>query len=154
MSEEIYDLTPGIDTAVDYTVNIVANYLRVNHVPAADVPGLIRAVHAAISGLTRAAEPRAAGADALDKPTTAQIRKSVSPDAIVSFIDGRPYKSMKRHLTANGLDPKAYRERYGLPSDYPMVAASYAEKRSALAKAIGLGQHGGQAQRKPLHAVA
>jgi predicted transcriptional regulator len=60
----------------------------------------------------------------------------------VSFIDGKTYKTLKRHLAAHGLDPHSYRERYGLPADYPMVAPSYAEKRSALAKSIGLGVPG------------
>ncbi|TXN57906.1 MucR family transcriptional regulator, partial [Methylobacterium sp. WL18] len=83
-----------------------------------------------------------------DKPSAAQIRKSVQHDGIVSFIDGKTYKTLKRHLTANGLSPQSYRERYGLPTDYPMVAPSYAEQRSALAKAIGLGQPGAMADRE------
>ncbi len=66
----------------------------------------------------------------------------------MSFLDGRSYKTLKRHLTSHGLDPRAYRDRYGLPSDYPMVAPAYAEQRSALAKAIGLGVPGGQAKRQ------
>ena len=152
MSDEAYNLTPGIDTAIDYTVNIVAYYVRANHVPAAEMPALIAAVHTAIADLGRAAVPQQAVI--ADKPTTAQIRKSVTRDALISFIDGKPYKTLKRHLTGYGLDPKSYRERFGLPADYPMVAATYAEQRSALAKAIGLGQLGGQAQRKPLTAVA
>ncbi len=65
---------------------------------------------------------------------------SITPDAIISLIDGKPYKSLKRRLTKQGLSPAEYRERYGLPRDYPMVAASYAAKRSELAKSIGLGQ--------------
>ncbi|MCJ2053502.1 MucR family transcriptional regulator, partial [Methylobacterium sp. J-070] len=64
------------------------------------------------------------------------------------FIDGKTYKTLKRHLTSHGLDPKAYRDRYGLPADYPMVAPSYAAQRSALAKAIGLGQPGAMAERE------
>ncbi|WP_342106323.1 MucR family transcriptional regulator [Methylobacterium sp. SI9] len=146
MPDETYDLTPGIDTAIDYTVNVVANYVRTHHVPPADLPGLIASVHAAIAGLGRTAEPEQASAD--EQPTAAQIRKSITPDALISFIDGKPYKTLKRHLTSHGLDPRSYRERFGLPADYPMVAASYAEQRSALAKASGLGG------RAPLAAVA
>ncbi|MGW8788651.1 MucR family transcriptional regulator [Heyndrickxia sporothermodurans] len=67
---------------------------------------------------------------------------SERPNLIVSFIDGKTYKTLKRHLSANGLDPQSYRVRFGLPSDYPMVAPSYAAQRSALAKAIGLGVSG------------
>ncbi len=68
------------------------------------------------------------------------VKRSITPDAIISLIDGKPYKSLKRHLTKQGLSPAEYRERYGLPRDYPMVAASYAAKRSELAKQSGLGQ--------------
>ena len=68
------------------------------------------------------------------------MKKSVTPDAIISLIDGKPYKSLKRHLTKQGLSPAQYREQYGLPRDYPMVAPNYAAKRSELAKQSGLGQ--------------
>jgi predicted transcriptional regulator len=78
-------------------------------------------------------------------PNPAQTRKSVRPDGIVSFIDGKTYKTLKRHLSSHGLDPRSYRDRYGLPAGYPMTAPSYAAQRSALAKAIGLGQPGAMA---------
>jgi predicted transcriptional regulator len=90
----------------------------------------------------------------VEKPTPAQIRKSVRHDGIVSFIDGKTYKTLKRHLSANGLDPYSYRERYGLPADYPMIAPSYAEQRSAIAKAIGLGQPGAIAGRQAVRGKA
>jgi predicted transcriptional regulator len=82
--------------------------------------------------------------ESVEKPTPAQVRKSITPDAIISFIDGKAYKTMKRHLGTHGLDPHSYRQRYGLPSDYPMVAPNYAAQRSALAKSIGLGRPGGR----------
>lgn len=72
--------------------------------------------------------------------SAAQIRKSVTHDHIVSFEDGRPYKTLRRHLTLRGLSPEAYREKWGLPRDYPMTAASYSAQRSELARALGLGQ--------------
>ncbi|WCS27812.1 MucR family transcriptional regulator [Methylobacterium sp. NMS14P] len=147
---ETYDLTPGIDTAIDYTVNIVANYVRLNHVPAAELPGLIRSVHATLAGLSGAA-PVEAAAESL---TPAQIRKSITPDALISFIDGKPYKTLKRHLTKHGLDARSYREQFGLPADYPMVCASYSAARATLAKQMGLGVPGAQAKQKPLAAVA
>ena len=65
------------------------------------------------------------------------------------MIDGRPYKTLRRHLSGHGLTPDQYREKHGLPSDYPMVAQSYAEQRSALARAIGLGQHVAMAEATP-----
>ena len=80
------------------------------------------------------------GAVEVEKPTAAEIRKSITPDALISFIDGKPYKTLKRHLTGHGLDPQSYRLRYSLPADYPMVAANYATKRSELAKSLGLGR--------------
>ncbi len=83
-----------------------------------------------------------------DTPSPAEIRKSVRPDGLVSFLDGRSYKTLKRHLTAYVLTPERYRERFGLPADYPLVAAGYAAQRSALAKAIGLGVPGAQAARQ------
>ena len=88
-------------------------------------------------------------AENADKPTPAQIRKSVRPEGIVSFIDGKTYKTLKRHLTKHGLNPQSYRDRYGLPGDYPMVAPSYAAQRSALAKAIGLGRPGAAVESAP-----
>lgn len=68
------------------------------------------------------------------------VEESITPDHIVSMIDGRRYKSLKRHLTGHGLTPETYREKFGLPSNYPMVAANYAAHRSNLAKASGLGR--------------
>ena len=125
--------------------DVVAAYVSNNPVPASELPALIARVHGAIASLVSGTNASAASADtpvAVDKPSAAQIRKSVQHDGIVSFIDGKTYKTLKRHLTANGLSPQSYRERYGLPADYPMVAPSYAEQRSALAKAIGLGVPG------------
>lgn len=114
--------------------------------PPAELPALIVKVHEAVSGLATASGSGARAPNAeVGKPTPAQVRKSVRPDGIVSFIDGRGYKTLKRHLSANGLDPHSYRERYSLPADYPMVAPEYAERRSALAKAISLGQPGAMA---------
>jgi predicted transcriptional regulator len=127
----------------ELTAQIVSAYVSNNPVPAAELPALLTRVHEAVSGLANASGSGAAGSIAeVEKPTPAQIRKSVRDDGITSFIDGKTYKTLKRHLSANGLDPRSYRERYGLPADYPMVAPSYAATRSALAKAIGLGRPG------------
>nr|WP_306426580.1 MucR family transcriptional regulator [Methylobacterium soli] len=78
----------------------------------------------------------------MDVLSTAEIRRSVTPEALISFIDGR-YKTLKRHLAVHGLSPFSYRERYGLPADYPMVAPAYGEARSQIAKSIGLGRPSG-----------
>jgi predicted transcriptional regulator len=130
--------------------DIVAAYVSNNSVPSSELPNLIRSVHDAVRGLTSGSTVNEiAASDDVEKPNAAQIRKLVHPDGIVSFIDGKTYKTLKRHLTSHGLDPRSYRDRYGLPADYPMVAPSYAERRSALAKAIGLGQPGAMAERQP-----
>ncbi|MBX9660602.1 MAG: MucR family transcriptional regulator [Nitrospiraceae bacterium] len=124
---------------IDLTRDLAAAYVANNSVPISELPGLIQGLHAALTRLGQGrAEPTPE--ETHEKPTSAQIRKSVTPDGLVSFLDGRTYKTLKRHLTGHGLDPVSYRQRYGLPADYPMVAASYAAQRSALAKSIGLGR--------------
>jgi predicted transcriptional regulator len=148
VTEEITGPTPNF---IELAGDIVAAYVSNNPVPAAELPALIARVHGAIAGLVSGTLTAEAGAPAqaeIDRPSPAQIRKSVRPDGIVSFIDGKTYKTLKRHLTSHGLDPRTYRDRYGLPADYPMVAPAYAEQRSALAKAIGLGQPGAMAERE------
>ena len=124
---------------VELTGDIVAAYVSNNPVRPGDLPELILSVHAALNGLANGTAGAAPEAE-IEKPTAAQIRKSVQPDGIVSFLDGKTYKTMKRHLTGHGLDPYSYRQRFGLPADYPMVAPNYAAQRSELAKAIGLGR--------------
>ncbi len=126
---------------------IVAAYVSNNSVPPTALPELMASVHAALAALD-GQPPAAAAEPAVERPTPAQIRKSVQEDGIVSFIDGRSYKTMKRHLTAHGLTPERYRARYGLPDDYPMTAPGYAAQRSALAKAIGLGVPGGRVDQR------
>jgi predicted transcriptional regulator len=137
---EVTPQTSHIDLAVD----IVSAYLSNNHVAAGDLPALIANIHAAVTGLGQSA----ATVELELKATPAQIRKSITHDALISFEDGKPYKSMRRHLTKYGLTPEAYREKWGLPRDYPIVAASYSEQRSSLAKSLGLGQLRGKAATK------
>ena len=138
----------SVQNSTELAAQIVAAYVSSNSIPASDLPALIGQVHEAIvrlgSGATGDGTPEAS----VETPTPAQIRKSVRPGGIVSFIDGKAYKTLKRHLTAHGLDPRAYRERYSLPSDYPMTAPSYAAQRSALAKATGLGSPGRPANQR------
>lgn len=147
MSEYIH--TTGLGLA-ELTGEIVSAYVTKNSVPVAELPKLIESVHGALINLQLGTSASTPEAD-VERPSSTEIRRSVRPDGIVSFIDGLSYKTLKRHLTSHGLDPWAYRNRYGLPVDYPMVAPSYAEKRSALAKAIGLGRPGGMAERGRKH---
>ncbi|MGQ0680769.1 MucR family transcriptional regulator [Bradyrhizobium sp.] len=122
---------------IDLTASIVSAYLSNNPTPAAEIPGLIGQIHAALvrvsSGRTEAPlEPA--------KPAVA-IKKSISPDYIVCLEDGKRFKSLKRHLrTQYNMTPEQYRDKWGLPPDYPMVAPNYAVARSQLAKEMGLGQ--------------
>lgn len=127
--------------------DIVSAYVSNNSVPVAELPALIGNVHAALARLGTAAPIAAVASEPVEQPSAGEVRRSVARDGIVSFLDGKTYKTLKRHLTSHGLDPRSYRERYGLPADYPMVAPGYAEQRSALAKQIGLGRPGGQAER-------
>jgi predicted transcriptional regulator len=125
------------DNLTELTADIVSAYVAHNSVAAADLPSLIKSTFAALSGV---GQPVAEVTEAAPKATVAQIRRSLTPDALISFIDGRPFRTLKRHLAVHGLTPAAYREKYGLPADYPIVAASYAAKRSALAFTAGLGR--------------
>lgn len=74
------------------------------------------------------------------KATSQEFRRSVTPDHLVAFEDGKRYKTLRRHLATRGLTPQTYREKWGLPADYPTVAPGYAKQRSELARALGLGQ--------------
>ncbi|MCJ2095098.1 MucR family transcriptional regulator [Methylobacterium sp. J-072] len=125
---------------IERTVDVVAAYVANNSLPPTELPSLIASIHEALNAI--ASGPSTAAEDTVDRPTPAQIRKSIRPDGLISFIDGKSYKTLKRHLTKHGLDPQAYRERYGLPADYPTTSANYSAQRSALAKSLGLGQPG------------
>lgn len=105
-----------------------------------DVPTVLRLIHAAIGAMGAAA-----GVPATTErfEPAVSVRKSLaSRDHIVSMIDGKPYRTLRRHLSTQGLTPEQYRERYGLKADYPMVAPSYSEARRDMAKRIGLGNKG------------
>ena len=116
------------------TTKIVASHVANNSVVAGDLPKLIQQVFEALSNVASAAASP-------DRPRPAvPVKRSVTPDFIVCLEDGKKLKMLKRHLkTSYGLTPNEYRERWGLPMDYPMVAPNYAAQRSALAKKIGLG---------------
>lgn len=120
---------------VGRTSEIITAYVANNVVQPSALPDLIVSVHAALKSVSSPppAEP--------EKPTPPiPIRKTVTPSHIISLEDGKPYKTLKRHLSGQGLTPEQYREKWGLPRDYPMVAANYASQRSELAKNSGLGQ--------------
>jgi predicted transcriptional regulator len=121
---------------VGLTADIVAAYVSKNTVNPSDLASLIGDVHAA---LTRASGGITAPIVEDPRPAVA-VRKSITPEYIVCLEDGKKFKSLKRHLrTHYNLSPEDYREKWGLPSDYPMVAPNYAAARSQLAKKMGLG---------------
>lgn len=122
------------DKLAELTAEVVAAYVSNNIVQTGDLPGLIANVHSAL-GTTTAAE------NAEKRKPAVPIKKSVQHEYIICLEDGMKFKSLKRHLmTYHGLTPEEYREKWGLPADYPMVAPAYAEARSRLAKEMGLGQ--------------
>jgi len=114
---------------------IVAAYVSKNEVAAADLPALIKSVHATLGGI--GGDARAPSA----KPPAVPVKKSITPDYIVCLEDGKKLKMLKRYLrTRYALSPEAYRAKWNLPADYPMTAPNYAAKRSDFAKQIGLGK--------------
>lgn len=128
------------EALITLTSDIVAAHVSNNNVDVGDVPTLITTVYGALSGLGHDAEPEEVRPD-----PAVPIRSSVKKDYIVCLEDGKKMKMLKRHLmTAYGMTPDEYRQRWGLPSDYPMVAPSYSERRRELAKSIGLGRKPGQ----------
>ena len=126
----------GNDTSsLELVSKIVSAYVSKNSLPPGDLPHLIKTVHEAL----KSPDP------AVAKPEPAvSIKQSVKPDYIVCLDDGKKLKMLKRHLrTAYDMSPDEYRQRWGLPSDYPMVAPNYSKQRSELAKNIGLGRKAG-----------
>ncbi|WP_409564534.1 MucR family transcriptional regulator [Methylobacterium sp. J-088] len=115
---------------------IVAAYVSRNAVEAAELPNLIDQVHTAISDLR---DRSGQGGGRWNGASAEKVEASIQHDGLISFIDGRSYKTLKRHLTAHGLTPERYRLQYGRPADYPMVAPGYAARRSEIARAIQLG---------------
>ena len=136
----------AVELAAELTMAWLSN--SNNRIAADEVPAFLQTMHSTLNGL---AEP--APAEQADEQPAAEYQPAVtarkslaSPDQIISLIDGKPYKSLKRHLSRHGLTPEQYRERYKLKADYPMVAPAYSERRRALAHKIGLGAKGRQAR--------
>ena len=124
---------------IELAAEVVAAYVSNNSVPKGELAGLIDSVHAALAGAAGASRQTV---EAAAPPTPAvSIKKSVTPDYLICLEDGGRFKSLKRHLQSHyGMTPEAYRAKWKLPADYPMVAPAYAAKRSALAKSMGLGR--------------
>lgn len=124
---------------IELTADVVAAHVSNNQVAIGDVAALVANVHAALAGLGAPAPP----AEPEKKAPAVSVRASVKPEAITCLECGSKQKMLKRHLqTAHQLTPAEYRSRFDLPASYPMVASSYAQQRSELAKRIGLGSNG------------
>ncbi len=132
MSDEISDKA----VLLELTTDVLAAYVRNNTIEPDALPGLIKSIYQALEQATQDQQ------EPSETPVPAvAIEKSVSDDGIICLEDGQSYKSLKRHLRSqHDMTPKAYREKWGLPADYPMVALNYSKQRSRLAKRTGLGK--------------
>ena len=135
MSEEsVHEIAPA-GVIMEFASDIVSAYVSNNAVQSGELSGLIREVHATLSTLGNGH-----GQAAAKKPAVS-IKSSITDEFLICLEDGKKFKSLKRHLRSKyGLSPEEYREKWALPYDYPMVAPSYALRRSALAKEMGLGK--------------
>ncbi|WP_298090200.1 MucR family transcriptional regulator [uncultured Sphingomonas sp.] len=146
------DVVNTVELATELTVAWLGN--SNTRVSAEDVPAFLRTMHDTVTQLATGTVQDSAQSETQDYTPAVSVRKSLaSKDHIISMIDGKPYKTLRRHLKTNGLTPEAYRERFGLKPDYPMVAETYSESRRAMAHKIGLGRKAGAAPaRKPKNA--
>jgi predicted transcriptional regulator len=154
MSEET--TLNAVDLATELTIAWLGN--QNNRVSAEDVPAFLRTMHATLSELASggsSTEASVEAAPATEYTPAVSVRKSLaSNEHIISMIDGKPYKMLRRHLANHGLTPEEYRARYKLRPDYPMVAPSYSESRRAMAHKIGLGAKGRAARNAAASAPA
>jgi len=131
----------------ELTVDLLAAFVSNNTIGSRDLPELIASTHAALAALETGGEAEPAESPAAaepEYPPAVSVRKSLGKrEHILSMIDGKPYKTLKRHLSRHGMTPAQYRERYKLPTDYPMVAPAYSEARREVAKRLGLGRKPG-----------
>ena len=134
--------TNAVELATELTIAWLGN--PNTRTSADDVPGFLQSMHAAVSRLASPTETTTSASGQEHVPAVSARKSLASPNHILSMIDGKPYKTLRRHLATHGLTPETYRERYGLKADYPMVAESYSEARRAMAKSIGLGRKAGK----------
>lgn len=141
----------AIELATELTVAWLGN--QNNRFSADDVPAFLRAMHSTLTELetgspTTETDDVGENETARYEPAVTARKSLASKDHIISMIDGKPYKTLRRHLSTHGLTPEEYRSRYNLKADYPMVAPSYSEARRAMAKKIGLGRKPGAKGKK------
>ena len=144
------------DKLTELAAHVAAAYFSNSHVGVGEIPTVVANIAASLAAVGQKGAPPATQRDKAAAMTTrltpAQIRKSITADALISFEDGSGYKMLRRHLSTRGLSPDAYREKWGLPKDYPMVAPNFSAARSTLAKNRSLGQKGQGARRRDARA--
>lgn len=121
---------------LEQVTEIVSAYVSHNSISMADLPALIASTHSSLRSLSETASVEAVE----ELKPAVPVKKSVTPDFIICLDDGKKFKSMKRHIAGLGMTPDEYRAKWGLPSDYPMVAPNYSMARSSMAKSIGFGR--------------
>ena len=132
--------TNTVELATELTIAWLSN--PNNRAAAEDVPAFLQKMHGTLNGLASGAEVSEGDGEHGSNPAVSVRKSLASKDYIISLIDGKPYKSLKRHLARHGMTPEQYRERFKLKPDYPMVAENYAKQRRELALKIGLGSKG------------
>jgi predicted transcriptional regulator len=141
MSDEATD-TSAIELATELTIAWLGN--PNTRAAPAEASAFLQQMHSAVTALAASPEPVSTETAPEFAPAVSVRRSLASKDHLISLIDGKPYKTLRRHLSTNGLTAEQYRARYGLKPDYPMVAPTYSEARRAMAKKIGLGRKPGQ----------
>jgi predicted transcriptional regulator len=144
MSEEADSPTNAIELATELTIAWLAN--PNTRATKEEVPDFLKSMHDAVTNLAASSNGTAGGeaeTSSAHEPAVTVRKSLASKDHIISMIDGKPYRTLRRHLSTHGLTPEEYRARYGLKVDYPMVAPAYSEQRRAMAKKIGLGRKPG-----------
>ena len=136
MADELQ--SSNVDLAAELTIAWLSN--PNTRASGDDVPSFLQRMHEAVSNLTALAPQVEASTETSHTPAVSVRKSLASKDHIISMIDGKPYKTLRRHLKTNGLTPDEYRARYNLKADYPMVAEAYSESRRDMAKKIGLGR--------------
>jgi predicted transcriptional regulator len=136
------DMSDNPDRLRELVSNVAAAYFSNSSVSPDDIPNVLAQIASSLGAIGEPpqAKPAASPTPSRPKPTAAEIRNSIGPDGLISFEDGRTYKTLRRHLNRLGVTPRQYREKWGLPPDYPLVAPNLSELRSALARQKQLGR--------------
>jgi len=140
-------MTDETERLRELVADVAAAYFSNSHVSPSDIPSVVNQIASSLQSVgassSVAADEQSSSESSAPKLTAAQIRKSVTPDGLISFEDNKSYKTLRRHLTTRGLSPEQYRAKWNLPAEYPMVAPAYSAARSAMAKSLGLGRKPG-----------